>query len=90
MCICKKCLHENICSKFTATGGYVKECENLMDNYTSTEISYKNGYEKGVLEFVNYLKQNSFLCDVNDWHSFNAIDEDVLDDFVHEFLRDKH
>lgn len=43
--------------------------------------------EHTVTEFAQYLKENSFLCDSNDWHSFQAINvEDDLDDLVEEFL----
>lgn len=49
---------------------------------------YKEGYRDGVMEFAAYLKENSFLCDSNDWFSFHAINvEDDLDDLVEEFLR---
>ena len=45
-------------------------------------------YENGVIEFAEYLKKHSFLCDSNDWFSFQAINvEDNLDDFVKEFLK---
>lgn len=64
-----------------------------MDMYTATEQAYKNGYsngyEDGVVEFANYLKNHSFLCDPDNGFSFNAIDEDDLDDFVEDFLRGK-
>lgn len=47
-----------------------------------------HGYEDGVMEFAEYLKEHSFLCDSNDWHSFQVINvEDDLDDFVKEFLK---
>ena len=47
---------------------------------------YKAGFKNGVIKFANFLKENSFLCDSNDWHSFDAIDIEDLDDLVEEFL----
>lgn len=41
-----------------------------------------HGYEDGVMEFVKYLKENSFLCDSNV--------EDGLDDMVKDFLESFH
>ena len=60
-----------------------------MDVYKATEQAYKNGYNAGVkysiVEFVEFLKQKSFLCDAN----FQAIDvENDLDDLVEEFLNE--
>ena len=60
-----------------------------MDIYTATELAYKNGYKDGILQFVNYLKNHSFLCDPEHRFSFDAIDVDNLDDFVEDFLRGK-
>ena len=51
---------------------------------------YTMGYRDGVIEFVNYLKNHSFLLDNDNRHSFNAIDEDDLDDFAEDFLRGKY
>lgn len=51
------------------------------------DAGYAEGYEDGVIAFAKYLKNNSFLCDSNDWFSFNAINvDDDLDDMVVEFL----
>lgn len=50
------------------------------------ESGYDYGYCDGAIEFAEYLKMQSFLCDSNDWHSFNAIDVDDLDDYVKDFL----
>lgn len=50
-----------------------------------------HGYEDGVMEFAEYLKENSFLCDSNDSFSFQAINvEDDLDDMVKDFLEKFH
>lgn len=64
-----------------------------MDVYKATEQAYKNGYKEGakdsIVKFVEFLKQKSFLCDTNDWYSFQAINvEDDLDDFAEEFLNE--
>ena len=46
------------------------------------------GYIDGVKEFAAYLKKNSFMCDPDNMHSFQAINvEDDLDDLVEEFLK---
>lgn len=47
---------------------------------------YKSGFEKGVIKFANYLKERAFLCDANDWWSFQAIDIDDLDDLIDDFF----
>lgn len=50
-----------------------------------------HGYEDGVMEFAEYLKEHSFLCDSNDSFSFQAINvEDDLDDMVKDFLESFH
>lgn len=57
-------------------------------------IAYENGRDAGYVEglydgataFANYLKDHSFLCDPSDWHSFEAIDVDDLDDMLQEFF----
>ena len=52
------------------------------------DAGYSEGYEDGVVAFAKYLKEKSFLCDSNEWHSFWAINvEDDLDDLVKDFLR---
>lgn len=55
---------------------------------------YEKGYEDGcrnsIVRFASFLKDNSFLCDSNDWFSFQAINvEDDLDDLVEEFLNEE-
>lgn len=58
-----------------------------MNIYTATELAYKNGYNAAVKKFAQYLKDHSFLCDDNNFHSFKAINvEDDLDDMVKDFL----
>ena len=60
-----------------------------MDVYIATEQAYKNGYENGIKEFINYLKDNSCFYDIDNYHSFRAIDIDDLNDLVKEFLDKK-
>lgn len=48
---------------------------------------YKEGYKDGVVEFVKYLKDNSCFYDIDNYHSFKAVNIDDLDDLVEEFLR---
>ena len=51
---------------------------------------YEKGYKDAIVEFAEYLKDNSFLCDPNDSFSFQAINvEDDLDDLIEVFLRGK-
>lgn len=53
------------------------------------DAGYSEGFEEGIISFAKYLREQSFLCDSNDWHSFNAIDVDDLDDFVKDFLENR-
>ena len=53
------------------------------------DAGYSEGFEEGIISFAKYLREHSFLCDSNDWHSFNAIDVDDLDDFVKDFLENR-
>jgi hypothetical protein len=57
-----------------------------MDVYTATEQAYRNGYENGIVDIVNYLKENSCFYDIDNYHSFRAIDIDDLDDLVKDFF----
>lgn len=54
-----------------------------MTNY------YESGFINGVIKFANYLKEHSCLYDLDNYHSFDAIDTDDLDDLVEEFLDKK-
>lgn len=44
-------------------------------------------YKDGVVEFAEYLKDNSCFYDIDNYHSFKAVDIDDLDDLVEEFLK---
>lgn len=65
--------------------------EELMRALQYDREQYEKGYEDGcknsIVRFASFLKNKSFCCDSNDWHSFQAINvEDDLDDLVEEFL----
>ena len=49
-------------------------------------IYYKYGFKNGVFEFVRYLKEHSCSYDLDNYHSFSAIDIEDLDDLADEFL----
>lgn len=48
---------------------------------------YESGFNNGVIKFANYLKEHSCSYDLDNYHSFNAIDIEYLDDLVEEFLK---
>ena len=48
---------------------------------------YKSGFHTGVIKFSEYLKQNSCSYDLDNYHSFNAIDIEDLDDLIREFFK---
>lgn len=50
---------------------------------------YESGCISGVLKFVEYLKAHSCSYDLDNCHSFSAIDIDCLDDLAKEFLDKK-
>ena len=47
---------------------------------------YISGFINGVRKFSKYLKDNSCFYDIDNYHSFRAIDIEDLDDLVDEFL----
>ena len=47
---------------------------------------YETGFKNGVIAFANYLKKHFCSYDLDNYHSFDAIDIDDLDDSVEEFL----
>ena len=50
------------------------------------DAGYSDGFEEGVIAFVKYLKEHSCFYDLDNYHSFSAIDIDNLDNLVEEFL----
>ena len=50
------------------------------------DAGYSDGFEEGVIAFLKYLKENSCFYDLDNYHSFRAIDIEYLDDLADEFL----
>ena len=53
------------------------------------DAGYSEGFEAGIMAFVEYLKEHSCSYDLDNYHSFDAIDIDNLDDLVKEFFDNK-
>lgn len=53
------------------------------------EYKFNVEYQNEIIAFANYLKENSCFYDIDNYHSFRAIDIDNLDNFVEEFLKSK-
>lgn len=51
---------------------------------------YEKGYKDGVIEFVGYLKKHPCNYDLDNYHSFEAVDIEYLDDYVESFYEDKY
>lgn len=51
------------------------------------DAGYDDGYEDGAVMFAKYLKQHSCSYDLDNYHSFDAIDIDDLDNLIEEFLK---
>lgn len=47
---------------------------------------YKAGFKNGVMKFAEYLKNRACSYDLDNYHVFDAIDIEDLDDLVDEFL----
>lgn len=47
---------------------------------------HRNGYQNGVRGFVEYLKKNSSEYDLENYHYFEAVDIEDLDDLADGFL----
>lgn len=50
---------------------------------------YESGFKNGVIKFAEYLKKHSCEYDLDNYHYFEAIDVEDLDDLVEEFLDKK-
>lgn len=50
---------------------------------------YESGFKNGVIKFANYLKAHACSYDLDNYHSFDAIDIEYLDDLAEEFLDKK-
>lgn len=66
--------------------GITVDKEELLKALRYDREQYTKGYNDGIKEFVEYLKEHSCSYDLDNYHSFNAIDVDYLNDFVEEFL----
>lgn len=53
------------------------------------DAGYDDGYYDGVAAFANYLKVHACSYDLDNYHSFDAIDVEDLDELVEEFLDKK-
>lgn len=53
------------------------------------DAGYSEGFEECIIAFVEYLKKHSCFYDLDNYHSFSAIDVDDLDDLVEEFLNNR-
>lgn len=61
--------------------------DELLRALSYDRMQYKAGYRDGVIEFAEYLKKHSCSYDLDNYHSFDAIDIEDLDDLVEEFFR---
>lgn len=52
------------------------------------DAGYDDGYEDGAAMLIEYLKKHSCSYDLDNYHSFEAIDIDDLDDLLEEFLNE--
>lgn len=54
----------------------------ILQKY-NTDVAYKH-YNDGIKEFAERLKQASCFYDIDNYHSFRAVDIDDIDDIVKE------
>lgn len=50
---------------------------------------YESGFRNGVIKFAEYIKKHSCSYDLDNYHYFEAVDIEDLDDLVEEFLDKK-
>jgi hypothetical protein len=46
--MCNNCIHKAVCSKYTATGGHVRECEHVKEDRRGRWISWAEMFPKKV------------------------------------------
>lgn len=63
--------------------------DELLKALSYDRMQYEVGYRSGVIEFAEYLKKHSCSYDLDNYHSFDAIDIEDLDDLAEEFLDKK-
>lgn len=49
---------------------------------------YDAGFVEGVIAFADYLKEQSFICDPGNGHSFYAIDVEEMAGYIKDFLEE--
>ena len=49
-----------------------------MDNFTATEVAYKNGYNQALMDFADNITNIAELFRINDFEHKWAISEDEL------------
>lgn len=63
--------------------------DELLRALAYDRMQYEAGYRDGIREFAEYLKKHSCSYDLDNYHSFDAIDIEDLDDLAGEFLDKK-
>ena len=67
--MCNNCIHKAVCSKFAATGGYVRECEHFKFNLgepqklTMKTIPTVCGYNAEALALIAELLRKHFITE---------------------------
>ena len=58
-----------------------------MNDYTATEIAYKNGYNQALKDFADMVTAKADLIRVNDFEDKWTISSDELDQIAEEMER---
>ena len=74
---CEDCIHYHVC----------EEVPNNPDKCYNFKHNCLNTYSLLVKAFAKYLKQHSCFYNLDNYHSFDAVDIDNLDDLVDSFLK---
>ena len=59
-----------------------------MDQYTMTEQAYKNGYNAALKELAEQLKEHACSYDLDNYHWFEAVDVEVIDDIANKLIKE--
>lgn len=62
-------------------------CEYQLDKIHLLALVNKTR-KQAILDFVEHLKENSCFYDLDNYHSFRAVDMETIDDIVKEVLGD--
>jgi hypothetical protein len=65
------------------------ELKNKLLRGINMTMYYESGFKNGVIKFAEYLKKHSCEYDLDNYHYFEAVDIEDLDDLVEEFLDKK-